>query len=194
MYVCVWECMCACVASLSSFFSPSFCVVVLFSWSFDQIDGSETLIKINIIGFSLHLTYRFFPPVCSCFPIHSLGCLELEAFVLFQGNPHAIWVLHHIICITLHLLYVIVNILPSTEQENNLAQPKNYKWISFPSHFWLFFLEFYHLNFNSCLSVVLQLDKGNYPTPPTKFADCVFCPNKKPSSEPFMCLDLIQNW
>ena len=41
---------------------------------------------------------------------------------------------------------VSCNILPSTRQENNTAQPKTNKWFSFSSHFSLF---------HCCLSVVL---------------------------------------
>ena len=36
-----------------------------------------------------------------------------------------------------------------------------------------------------CLSVVLQLDKGDHP----ENSRVVFCPNKQRSLEPFMCLD-----
>ena len=41
--------------------------------------------------------------------------------------------------------------------------------------------------FNCCLSVVLHLDKGDYP----EISHVVFCPNKQRSFEPFMCLDLV---
>ena len=85
VYACtvVWECMCACV-------SPPpppplvFCFLVFLSF-----DGSETLIKINIIGFTLHPTNRFPPPPpphYTGFPIHPQRCLELEAFFLFQDR------------------------------------------------------------------------------------------------------------
>ena len=40
--------------------------------------------------------------------------------------------------------------------------------------------------FNCCLSVVLQLDKGDYP----EHSHVVFCPDKQRSLEPCMCLDL----
>ena len=53
-YTIVWECMCASLSlslSLSLSVSLSFVVVVFLSF-----DGSETLIKINIIGFALHPT------------------------------------------------------------------------------------------------------------------------------------------
>ena len=39
---------------------------------------------------------------------------------------------------------------------------------------------------NCCLSVVLQLDKEDYP----ENSHIVFCPNKYRYFEPFMCLDL----
>ena len=45
------------------------------------------------------------------------------------------------------------------------SQMKTNKWFSFPSHF---------SSFNSCLSVVLLLDKGDYP----ENSHVVFCPNK----------------
>ena len=43
--------------------------------------------------------------------------------------------------------------------------------------------------FNCCLtlSVVSELDKGDYP----ENSHVVFCPNKQRSFEPFICLDLI---
>ena len=41
--------------------------------------------------------------------------------------------------------------------------------------------------FNCCLSVVLQLEKGDYP----ENSHVVFCPNKRRSFEPFVCLDLV---
>ena len=40
--------------------------------------------------------------------------------------------------------------------------------------------------FNCCLSVVLQLDKGDYP----ENSHDVFCPNKQ-HFESFVCLDLL---
>ena len=41
--------------------------------------------------------------------------------------------------------------------------------------------------FNCCLSVVLQLDKEDYP----ENLQVVFCPDKQRSLEPFTCLDLV---
>ena len=96
----------------------------------------------------------------SGFSIHPLGYMELEAFFLFQGrNPpppprvpspftflsvsllcrlrftsHNI---HYISPITRHCH---ANILPSTGQENNIAQPKTDKWFSSPSQFSTFFI------------------------------------------------------
>ena len=49
------------------------------------------------------------------------------------------------------------DLLSSTGQENNIVQPKTDKWFSFWSHFFYRFWPF-----NCCLSVVLQLDKGDY--------------------------------
>ena len=68
----------------------------------------------------------------------------------------------------------------------------------FSSHFSLFFtvclsffiifhrlsLIFHHFSLFNCLSVVLKLDKGDYPE---NFADCVFVLINKRSFEPFMC-------
>ena len=60
---------------------------------FLSFDGSETLMKNNIIGFAPHRLMDF-PPGYSGFPIHPLGCLELEAFLLFQGRiPNKFFVL-----------------------------------------------------------------------------------------------------
>ena len=39
--------------------------------------------------------------------------------------------------------------------------------------------------FNCCSSVVLELDKRDYP----EHSHVMFCPNKQRSLEPFMCLD-----
>ena len=41
--------------------------------------------------------------------------------------------------------------------------------------------------FSYCFSVVLQLDKGDYP----ENAHAGFCPNKKRSFEAFMCLEFV---
>ena len=51
-------------------------------------------VKINIIAFSLHPTNGFFPGY-SNFPIHSMGCLELEAFFLLSVpfNRLCVWVM-----------------------------------------------------------------------------------------------------
>ena len=51
-----------------------------------------------------------------------------------------------------------------------------------------FYLIFHRFSpFNCCLSVVLQLDKGDYP----ENLQVVTCPNKQHSFEPFTCLDLV---
>ena len=68
-----------------------------------------------------------------------------------HANTLTLYDIHYITPITRHCH---TNILPSTGQENNTAQPKTDKWFSFPSHF---------SSFNCCLSVVLQLDEGDYP-------------------------------
>ena len=62
----------------------------------------------------------------------------------------------------------------------DIAHPQKDKWISSPSNFFSF------LPFNCCLSVVLLLDKEDYP----KNLHVVFCPNKQRYFVPFMCLDL----
>ena len=57
------------------------------------------------------------------------------------------------------------NILPSTGQKNNTAQPQTYKWFSLTSSL-----------INGITIKKLQ---------------AVLCPNKQRSFEPFMCLDLV---
>ena len=49
------------------------------------------------------------------------------------------------------------------------------------------FFQSFFLLFNCCLSVVLQLEKGDYP----ENLQVVFCPSKYRSFEPFVCLDLV---
>ena len=158
MCICgVYVCMCS-----------SLCVVADGGFVCLSFGGSETLIKINIIiGFSLHLTNVFPPPVYSVFPIHPppppFFPLSLHESVFqssacspppppppppcprsFPSPPLslslfcAIRVLRHIIFVTSHHYHA--NILPSTEQENNIAQPKTDKWFSFLSHFSSFFI------------------------------------------------------
>ena len=60
----------------------------------------------------------------------------------------------------------------------SIAQPKADKCPSSASHL---------PPFICCLSVVLYLDKGDYP----ENSHVVFCPDKLRSFEPFMCLDFI---
>ena len=75
-YVCVCVCVC-----LSLSLSLSLCVLFLFFVSvFLSFVGSETLIKINIIGFALHLTKVFFSlsPGYSGFAIHILGLVDIQ--------------------------------------------------------------------------------------------------------------------
>ena len=77
--------MCACVSPPPPPTPPNLFFFVLFV--FLSFDGSETLIKIDIIGFTLHPTNGSPPPpVYAGFPIHPQGCLELEAFFLFQDR------------------------------------------------------------------------------------------------------------
>ena len=81
--------MCECVA-----LSLSLCLSLSMSLSYGcfiflRFDGSETLIKINISRVSLRPTnvlclLLLFFSLGLGFPIHPLGCLELEAFVF----PH----------------------------------------------------------------------------------------------------------
>ena len=65
------------------------------------------------------------------------------------------------------------NIPPCAGHENNMAQSKRDKWPSSPSRF---------SPFNCCLSVVLQLDKVDYP----ENSHFAFCPKEQRSFEPFM--------
>ena len=44
--------------------------------------------------------------------------------------------------------------------------------------------------FNCCLSVVLQLEKGDYP----ENSHVVFCPNKQRYSEPFIYVWIFPQW
>ena len=60
------------------------------------------------------------------------------------------------------------NFLPSSGHGNNRSQPKAGKYCSSTSHFSLF---------SCCLSVVLSLEKGDYP----KNVHVVFGPNKQHS-------------
>ena len=77
------------------FVSLSVCLFLCFlyflygGFVFLSFDSSETLINLTSVGFCLRLTNGFFPPGYSGFPVHPLGCLELETF-LFQGwtPPH----------------------------------------------------------------------------------------------------------
>ena len=63
------------------------------------------------------------------------------------------------------LAHCHANILSSTGHESNIAQTKADNRPSPTSHF---------VPFNCCLSVVLQLDKGDY----LKNPHVVFCPDK----------------
>ena len=96
----------------------------------------------------------------SGFSIHPVGYMELEAFFLFQGRnppppprvPSPLTFLSvSLLCrlrFTSHNIHYIspitrhchANILPSTGQENNIAQPKTDKWFSSPSQFSTFFI------------------------------------------------------
>ena len=66
---------------------------------------------------------------------------------------------------------------------NNIAQPKQIRGLA------LHFIFHSFSSFNCCLSVVLQLNKVYYP----ENSHVVFCHNKQPSLEPFMCLGLIRD-
>ena len=81
-------------------------------------------------------------------------------------------------CHDLTLNVTSCHILPNAERENGIAQPKAGKCPSSISHF---------SSFNCSSSIVLWLDKGDYP----QNLHVAFCPNKWWSSEFFTCLDLI---
>ena len=156
-----------------------------------------------------HSATGFFSPEYSGFPIHPLGCLELEAFFLFHGwtpppiffSPPLICIPQFIspppppffLCVTLlcHLRFTsyIYYIIPITCHchANSLPSTGHCSTSKKISGLALHLI-FHHFSpFYCCLSVVLWLVKGDYP----KNLHAVFCPNKQYYCELFMCLDLV---
>ena len=98
----------------------------------------------------------------------------------------------HLIQLNMHASYVCGfacfvfafkqhNMIIKMLDENNMAQSKTDKWLLISSSFSSFFAV------NCCLSVVLELNKGDYP----ENVHVVFCPNKWCSFKPFMYFGFV---